>query len=431
MSKKIWITLLLWGMVYPLAAQVQGDTIYRFRFAPEKDGLYTAYKNNDAELMRLLDVIERYRADILASKLPLLVDGYCNSQADEAANRATARTRSNRVKSELIVRCRITESCFTTHNHTAEGDFVTVRLVVPAKETAVTDAEAEARRKAEEARLAAEEQAEQQRLAEEQRRAEAARQAAEQAEQERLAKEQAERAEAERLAAEQAARDARPGVKGWYIGLQGGVPFGVSQFSSFGADKTRVGWTAGLHGGYRFNRVLSLEAQAAWGEVNLAQRECCISGNYWLGSDGVRYYAPVLGMEGWDYAGLTSRVTMQRYGLQLNADVLGFFPSTRQSRWSFEVSPLLAAVGTKASLSTLDGGKEANTEWHLGVGGNIQAGYRFACGMGVGIYSGITYLTGNGMDGLPKSGHKANYLWESGIRLNWFFPTNTRKEVSK
>lgn len=45
-----------------------------------------------------------------------------------------------------------------------------------------------------------------------------------------------------------------------------------------------------------------------------------------------------------------------------------------------EVSPLLAAVGTKASLSTLDGGKEVckeNTEWHLGAGGNIQAGYPF------------------------------------------------------
>ena len=150
----------------------------------------------------------------------------------------------------------------------------------------------------------------------------------------------------------------------------------------------------------------------------MSQRDCCISGNYWLGSDGVRYHAPVLGMEGWDYAGLKSSVTTQRYGLQLNADVLGFFPSTRQSRWSVEVSPLLAAVGTKASLSTLDGGKEVckeNTEWHLGAGGNIQAGYRFACGIGVGIYSGVTYLTGDGMDGLPKSGHKANYIWESGI----------------
>ena len=118
--------------------------------------------------------------------------------------------------------------------------------------------------------------------------------------------------------------------------------------------------------------------------------------------------------------------------MQLNADVLGFFPSTRQSRWSVEVSPLLAAVGTKASLSTLDGGKgvcKENTEWHLGAGGNIQAGYRFACGIGVGIYSGVTYLTGDGMDGLPKSGHKANYIWESGIRVSFAFGKKSGKKA--
>lgn len=229
------------------------------------------------------------------------------------------------------------------------------------------------------------------------------------------------------------AQDASENTKfpGWYVGLQGGVPFGVSQFSSFGFDKTRAGFSGGLYGGYRFNPVLSLEAQAVFGKTGMSQRDCCISGNYWLGSDGVRYHAPVLGMEGWDYAGLKSSVTTQRYGLQLNADVLGFFPSTRQSRWSVEVSPLLAAVGTKASLSTLGGGKEVckeNTEWHLGAGGNIQAGYRFACGIGVGIYSGVTYLTGDGMDGLPKSGHKANYIWESGIRVSFAFGKKSGKK---
>mgnify|MGYP006990135670 CR=1 FL=1 len=42
----------------------------------------------------------------------------------------------------------IKEENFITRNHATEGDFVTVRLTVPVKETAVTDAEAEARRKA-------------------------------------------------------------------------------------------------------------------------------------------------------------------------------------------------------------------------------------------------------------------------------------------
>ena len=106
-----------------------------------------------------------------------MVDGYCNSLGSEAENLATAKIRANRVKSELITRAKIKEENFITHNHATGGDFVIVRLTVPVKETAATDAEV--RRKAETERLEAEKRAEQERLAEEQRKAEEARLAAE------------------------------------------------------------------------------------------------------------------------------------------------------------------------------------------------------------------------------------------------------------
>ena len=115
----------------------------------------------------------------------------------------------------------------------------------------------------------------------------------------------------------------KEGNPSWYIGLQGGVPFGISTFSSFGADKTRAGFDAGLYGGYRFNPVLSLEAQAAWGRVNQSAQDCCAG--YWLGADGHRYEAAVAGMDGWRYADLKSGTFTQRYGLQLNVNLLGFF----------------------------------------------------------------------------------------------------------
>lgn len=117
---------------------------------------YVPWNGNDTELARLLECIENSKATIFDGKLPLLVDGYCNSLGGEAENLATAKIRANRVKSELITRAKIKEENFITHNHATEGDFVTVRLTVPVKETAVTDADAEARRKAEEVRLAAE-----------------------------------------------------------------------------------------------------------------------------------------------------------------------------------------------------------------------------------------------------------------------------------
>ncbi len=182
MSRTInFLTLFLWLMTatIPVIAQQKADTTYTFRFVPQKDIFYVPWNGNDTELARLLGCIENYKATILDGKLPLLVDGYCNSLGSEARNLATAKTRANRVKSELITRAKIKEENFITHNHATGGDFVIVRLTIPAKETAATDAEAEARRRAEAERLETETRAEQERRAEEQRKAEEARLAAE------------------------------------------------------------------------------------------------------------------------------------------------------------------------------------------------------------------------------------------------------------
>ena len=179
--------LLLMTVTFPVIAQQKTDTTYTFRFVPQKDMFYVPWNGNDTELARLLECIENSKATIFDGKLPLLVDGYCNSLGSEAENLATAKIRANRVKSELIIRAKIKEENFITHNHATGGDFVIVRLTVPAKETAAMDAEAEARRRAEAERLETETRAEQERRAEEQRKAEEARLAAEKAEAEKAA----------------------------------------------------------------------------------------------------------------------------------------------------------------------------------------------------------------------------------------------------
>lgn len=178
MSRKItFLILFLWLMTvtFPVIAQQKTDTTYTFRFVSQKDMFYVPWNGNDTELARLLECIENNKTTIFDGKLPLLVDGYCNSLGSEAENLATAKIRANRVKSELITRAKIKEENFITHNHATEGDFVIVRLTVPAKETAAMDAEAEARRRAEAERLETETRAEQERRAEEQRKAEEAR----------------------------------------------------------------------------------------------------------------------------------------------------------------------------------------------------------------------------------------------------------------
>ena len=208
--------------------------------------------------------------------------------------------------------------------------------------------------------------------------------------------------------------------QGWYVGVEGGMPFGFSTFSSFGHDKTHLGWAAGLYGGYRFNSIFSAELSAKYGEMNLSAQDCCVERNYWLGSDGVLYKAGVLGMDSWEYANLKSHVRMGWYGARVNVNLLGLFHQTANSRWNLAVSPHIYAVTTKADIQTIaDDAKvmKGSTNWHLGYGADLQVGYQLTSCLKLGIYSGLTRLTGERMDGMPEHLHKNNFVWESGVRL--------------
>ena len=167
---------------------------YTFRFVADDDMFYIPWNGNGEELDRLLACIAENRAAILDGAVPVEVEGRCSSQPSAAENLAVAKTRSNRVKTEMILRGGLTEACFTTKNLASGGNLVTVRIVIPA---GPSEAEREAQRRAAE-------EAEAERLAAE-KRAEAERLAAER--EERLA---AEEAEAEREAREPVVRIEEP-----------------------------------------------------------------------------------------------------------------------------------------------------------------------------------------------------------------------------
>lgn len=114
---------------------------------------------------------------------------------------------------------------------------------------------------------------------------------------------------------------------------------------------------------------------------------------------------------------------MQRYGLQVNMNILGFFNRTKESRWRLELSPAVYAVGTSSDLMT----KEDNThvadnlnDWHLGYGGQAQVSYAVADNMNIGLYGGFTHLTGKPMDGMPEL-HSTNFIIDAGVKFSFAF----------
>lgn len=116
-------------LAFPLPAQEKEDSVFTFRFLSGKDMFYSPGMNNGSELTRLFDCVDRYKEMIRDSRLSLHVDGYYKSTGNKAENRRIVRTRSNRVKSELITRKGLKEHNFVTRNHEGSGNYVTVRLL--------------------------------------------------------------------------------------------------------------------------------------------------------------------------------------------------------------------------------------------------------------------------------------------------------------
>lgn len=89
---------------------------------------YVPVMNNGEQLDKLFDFVEQYKDKISGREVGVRVDGYYISTGSKAEEYGTARTRSNRVKSELIVRKGLKEDNFVTRNQGGSGNYVTVRL---------------------------------------------------------------------------------------------------------------------------------------------------------------------------------------------------------------------------------------------------------------------------------------------------------------
>lgn len=201
----------------------------------------------------------------------------------------------------------------------------------------------------------------------------------------------------------------------WYVGAGGGLSFGRSTFCSFAMDGTRPGFNVGVLGGYKINKLLSAELSLDYTRMDLRTYDCCQL--LWLAADGNRYAAPVAGMKNYAYNDLRAVSNLLGLGAHLNIDLVGLW--NEHSRWSALVSPAIYGVYSSAHLKLLSTGAKATdaTAFHFGAGLDLGGGYQFTHCFGLRLTTGINYLTGKGIDGLPQEEHKANYVWNTSLKL--------------
>lgn len=216
----------------------------------------------------------------------------------------------------------------------------------------------------------------------------------------------------------------------WYIGVDGGISFGRGTLVSFGADKTRVGYGFGLLGGYHINSFLSTEAELHYSRLGLGAYDCCK--DLWLGADGNRYYAPLAGVKNYRYDDIYSSVNLYSLGMRLNIDFLRMF--NPNSRWSILLSPAVYGISSKAAIKTSEGKNmiiKGDNRMHFGVGGDLGVGYQICERVNLRLYTGMTYITGKGMDAMPQTEHKTNYTWDTGVKLTFALGKSTKGKKEK
>lgn len=371
----------------------------------------TDYKSNRQTLQLLKKQLQTFSK----GKDTLYVNGYSGECDNDSRNRRTVFHRCNNLKGYLInyygLRERDFKTVTTPHNHPDLGDIVVIScsslpLLRPMEEDVSKSVPAEKEQQTEEIiPVVVEKETEPVR-------------------EEQEIKEEIQQAEQQTVtAASPHSQDIRTAAR-WYAGIELGMPLGVSTFTSF-ASGGKAGFEGGVLGGYRISPLLSVEAGISTGTMRLGASKCC--SDYWLGADGVRYLEQVTGMDSYSYKDIYSSVSVQQYALRLNVDLLQIVRPNWDKRWSLTVSPAIYGIGTQATLKE-NGTKttivKRNGRFRFGAGAAIGGSYQVTGNLGIGLRSGVVWVSGGRFDGITPTDHKENMIWNNTMTLIWRFGSN-------
>lgn len=317
--KRILLTVFLAVTGLSLSAQEKTDsTAYRFRFVAENDMFFSPWSGNGQELERLLAAIDEHRPAIEAGNMYLLVSSYATDGNEEQTAAQVAKTRRNRVKSELIVRGKVKEAHFVTDRSFdaayTDGSGKSLRNIVivtlPASVGKVAEiAGEEAAAKVEAYNKEVSGEAERERIAAEEK-TKAEREVKKRAERERIAAEQAarEKAEAERMEREQAEKE-RLAVEE-QARLQAEETAKATPYH-FSVRANLLRWatlTPDLGVEWRINRYVGIAVNGSW--TSWTWNDCDRRYALWEVNPEVRYY---IGKEKRGYVGAMYKVGAFNY----------------------------------------------------------------------------------------------------------------------
>lgn len=450
----LWLSVLCLSVISTLSAQGVPDmggpgaeNLVRqtpmhevtFRFVAGRDMFLSPWGGNGESLSRLSAFIEAHRGAILSGEAPVRVYGYCASVGTPAVRRSRARAMSNRVKSEMILHHGLREELFRTENSTeACGELhnaVVVRIALPQSDADSEQsggqpvADADALPVADALSTAADKAAADKVAATSDPALSAERTASEGTASEGTASGTAasEGTASERTAAtaSEAATALLSPLPRWSIGLNIGIPFFWGDMVSMSADKTYVGFAAGIQGSYRFGELLGVTLSADYARGKTGARDYARS--YQLAPSGMTLYS--VGTDHSEaYGELYSRVSLVNLGLGVDVH-LNRLLGSRATRGCFQavLTPTLYGqffsvdVFRKADGSRFSDGSTEPDAVSLGLGGALSLRYRIAPAWEVQLKNSVLWMTDNCFDGIvtPYGHARHNALWMPQLGVLW------------
>ena len=397
-------TILLTGMPLVHAQHPRSDEPQVvFRFSSRDDMFYVPWNDNGAKLDSLCRRLDPAK---LATG-SVRVDGY-------GSDKKIVKIRCNRVKSELILRCGLTEDHFTTTNRigTFEGmsHVVVVTLPIPEKredkkesETVTPELEKTASSAPTHERT-------------EPTGTETVKQP------ETTAKETV---ATETSAAEQPDKTPSSNPSRWNVGLNAGIPFFWGDMLSMSANKTYVGFAVGVQSGYRISDLLAVSLSVDYARGKLGARG--YAEDYLLAPDGMTWYVPQQqAMQ--RYSDLYSKVSLVNVGLSLDVNLNRIFSDrAAEHRFTVWVSPTVygqffsADIYTKADDERYSDGTTKPDGLSLGLGGALSLRYRITGDIDLQLKNSVMWMTDNRFDGIrtPFGKTKHNAAWIPQIGVVW------------
>ena len=211
----------------------------------------------------------------------------------------------------------------------------------------------------------------------------------------------------------------------WYLGIKGGIPFGVSTFSSFGNDKTRLGWSGGVYGGYNINLIFSVEAFYSKGEISGMSVQDDFG--YYISDDGEFSFNDDTGSS---YNDIYSTASMQRYGLQWNMDIIQLLYLDDEINFKIVLSPSVSAISTKATIKEIENDNvvlKGKNNLNPAIGSDLSFGYKLSKHLNAQIYTSFSWVFGDRIDGMPQHLYDDNFIMEFGIKCAWTFGKKREK----